>query len=58
MNQDRIVHLIDVALEKFASRDLIATNEVLDVLLDLRIAVLDDGALERLLEEESQPTPS
>jgi hypothetical protein len=58
MNQDRIVHLIDVALERFAARDLIATNEVLDVLLDLRIAVLDDGALERLLEEESQPTPS
>jgi hypothetical protein len=58
MNQDRIVNLIDVALERFASRDLIATNEVLDVLLDLRIAVLDDSALERLLEEESQPTPS
>jgi hypothetical protein len=58
MNQDRIVNLIDVALERFASRDLIATNEVLDVLLDLRIAVLDDGALERLLEQESQPTPS
>jgi hypothetical protein len=58
MNQDQIVHLIDVALEKFAPRDLIATTEVLDVLLDLRIAVLDDGALERLLEQESQPTPS
>jgi hypothetical protein len=58
MQQDRIVHLIDVALERFAPRDLIATNEVLDVLLDLRIAVLDDAALERLLEEESQPTPS
>jgi len=58
MNQDRIVHLIDVALERFASRDLIATNEVLDVLLDLRIAVLDDSALEALLEQESQPAPS
>ena len=58
MQQDRIVHLIDVALERFASRDLIATNEVLDVLLDLRIAVLDDSALEALLEQESQPAPS
>jgi hypothetical protein len=58
MTQDRLVSLIDVALERFAARDLIATNEVLDVLLDLRIAALDDGALERLLEQESQPTPS
>jgi len=58
MAQDRLVNLIDVALERFASRDLIASNEVLDVLLDLRIAALDDDALERLLEQESQPTPS
>jgi hypothetical protein len=49
----RLVNLIDVALERFASRDLIASNELLDVLLDLRIA-----ALEELLEQESQPTPT
>jgi hypothetical protein len=54
----RLVNLIDVALERFASRDLIASNELLDVLLDLRIAALDDAALEQLLEEESQPTPT
>ena len=53
----RLVNLIDVALERFASRDLIASNELLDVLLDLRIAALDDAALEELLEQESQPTP-
>jgi hypothetical protein len=58
MSQSRLVSLIDVALERFASRDLIASNELLDVLLDLRIAALDDAALEQLLEQESQPTPS
>jgi len=58
MAQNRLVNLIDVALERFASRDLIASNELLDVLLDLRIAALDDSALEQLLEEESQPTPT
>jgi hypothetical protein len=58
MSQSRLVNLIDVALERFASRDLIASNELLDVLLDLRIAALDDVALEQLLEQESQPTPS
>jgi hypothetical protein len=54
----RLVNLIDVALERFASRDLIASNELLDVLLDLRIAALDDAALEELLEQESPPTPT
>ena len=58
MANSRLVSLIDVALERFASRDLIASNELLDVLLDLRIAALDDAALEQLLEQESQPTPS
>jgi hypothetical protein len=57
MAQNRLVSLIDAALERFASRDLIASNELLDVLLDLRIAALDDAALEELLEQESQPTP-
>jgi hypothetical protein len=54
----RLVNIIDAALERFASRDLIASNELLDVLLDLRIAALDDAALEELLEQESQPTPT
>ena len=57
MSQSRLVNLIDAALERFASRDLIASNELLDVLLDLRIAARDDSALEQLLEQESQPTP-
>jgi hypothetical protein len=58
VSSTRLVNLIDVALERFASRDLIASNELLDVLLDLRIAALDDTALEELLEQESQPTPT
>jgi hypothetical protein len=58
VSSTRLVNLIDVALERFASRDLIASNELLDVLLDLRIAALDDVALEQLLEQESQPTPT
>jgi hypothetical protein len=58
VSSTRLVSLIDVALERFASRDLIASNELLDVLLDLRIAALDDASLEELLEQESQPTPT
>lgn len=55
MNQDELVRQIDEALERFAGRDLVASAEVVDFLLDLRLAALaDDAALERLLEEESE----
>lgn len=56
MNQDEMVRQIDEALERFAGRDLVASAEVVDFLLDLRLAALaePDAALERLLEEESE----
>jgi hypothetical protein len=56
-DQTELVSMIDAALERFGSRDLVSGAEVLDFLLDLRLAlpVMPDG-LEQLLEEESQPT--
>jgi hypothetical protein len=56
MNQDRIVSMIDESLERYASRDLIAGHEIVDFLLDLRIAVLDDTELQQLIDSERQPT--
>lgn len=56
MNQTGIVTMIDEALERFAARDLIAGHEVVDYLLDLRLAVLDDSELRELLEDAAQPT--
>jgi hypothetical protein len=56
MNQDRIVTMIDESLERYASRDLIAGHEIVDFLLDLRIAVLDDSELQQLIDSERQPT--
>ena len=56
-DQTALVTMIDGALERFGSRDLISGAEVLDFLLDLRLAIPDSpDALEQLLEEESQPT--
>ena len=56
MNQDQIVAIIDESLERYASRDLVAGHEIVDFLLDLRIAVLDDSELQELLDSERQPT--
>ena len=56
MNQATIVTTIDEALHRFSTRDLVAGHEVIDFLLDLRIAVLDDSELRELLEQEAQPT--
>ena len=56
-DQTALVSIIDGALERFGSRDLISGAEVLDFLLDLRLAIPGSpDALEQLLEEESQPT--
>jgi len=56
MNQDRIVSMIDESLQRYAARDLIAGQEIVDFLLDLRLAVLDDSELQQLLDDERQPT--
>jgi hypothetical protein len=56
-DQTALVSMIDSALERFGSRDLVSGAEVLDFLLDLRLAIPGTpDALEQLLEEESQPT--
>ncbi len=56
MNQTSIVALIDGALGRYAARDLIAGHEVVDFLLDLRLAVFDDSELRELLEQETAPS--
>ena len=56
MDQAGVVNIIDEALERFSSRDLIAASEVMDFLLDLRSAVVSDAALAALIEAETQPT--
>lgn len=52
-----LIQIIDDALERFSSRELVHGVEVVDVLLDMRNAVLDTDELSRLLEEESAPQP-
>jgi len=56
--QDRLITLIDEALERFGNRDLVAGSEVLDFLLDLRLSLLEPDPFEKLLEEEAQPASS
>jgi hypothetical protein len=54
-----LVTMIDSALEQYRRRDLVSAAEVVDFLLDLRLAALspdtqpDADALEQLLEQES-----
>jgi hypothetical protein len=56
MDQPGILSIVDEALERFASRDLVAASEVVDFLLDLRSAIVSDAALAALIESETQPT--
>jgi hypothetical protein len=58
-----VIALIDEALERFGSRDLVAAAEVVDFLLDLRLSVepasgVADAELTELLEQERAPAPS
>ena len=50
-----LVRMIDSALEQYRSRDLVSAAEVVDFLLDLRLAAINPDAdpLEQLLEQES-----
>ena len=58
MDQAGLVNIIDEALERFSSRDLIAASEVVDFLLDMRSAVVSDAALAALIDAEAQPALS
>ena len=55
MDQHQLTQVVDDALERFRGRDLIASVEVVDVLLDLRLILLEAESLEQLLED---PTPA
>ena len=55
MDQAGIVTMIDEALERFAGRDLVSSNEVLDLLLDMRTAAISDAAIAALIDSEAQP---
>jgi hypothetical protein len=53
-----LVTMIDSALEQYRSRDLVSAAEIVDFLLDLRLAAIspdESGTdpLEQLLEQES-----
>ena len=52
---EALVTMIDSALEQFRTRDLVSAAEVVDFLLDLRLAAInpDSDPLEQLLEQES-----
>ncbi len=59
MHTDEFVGLIDEALERFASRDLVSGTEMLDFLLDLRLAALRvDDELRQLIEAEQAAAPA
>jgi hypothetical protein len=58
MQTDEFVSLIDEALGRFAARDLLSGSEILDFLLDLRIAALRvDDELRQLIEAEQATAP-
>ena len=50
-----LLTMIDSALEQYRTRDLVSAAEVVDFLLDLRLAAINPDAdpLEQLLEQES-----
>ncbi len=56
MDRTGIVGLIDEAIERFATREMVTGSEIVDFLLDLRTAAVSDAEIEALLESEAQPT--
>jgi hypothetical protein len=61
--REQLTAVVDAALERFRGRDLVASVEIVDVLLDLRLLLIDDDlgeaipdtAIQELLVE---PAPS
>jgi hypothetical protein len=56
--RDRLTTLIDEALERFGNRDIVTGSELVDFLLDLRLALLEPDPFEQLLAQERAATPS
>ncbi len=55
VNEQEIVKMVDEALERFGTRDLVSGAEILDFLLDLRNTALVPDPLAELLEQEATP---
>lgn len=53
--QLELMTMIDEALQRFGARELVSSAEVLDFLLDLRLAAAATDPLTELLESEAQP---
>jgi hypothetical protein len=56
-NREQLTQVLDDALVRFRGRDLVSSAEVVDVLLDLRLLLLEVETLEQMLDEPT-PTPS
>lgn len=54
-SRERLTQVVDDALVHFGGRDLVSGAEVVDVLLDLRLMLLEVETLEHLLDE---PAPA
>ena len=54
-SREQLTQVVDDALVRFRGRDLVSSAEVVDVLLDLRLLLLEVETLEQLLEE---PAPA
>ena len=50
-SREQLTQVVDDALVRFRGRDLVSSAEVLDVLLDLRLLLLEVETLEQFLEE-------
>jgi hypothetical protein len=51
MNTQALTQVVDDALDRFRSRELVSSAEVVDVLLDLRLLLLEVETLEDMIDE-------
>jgi hypothetical protein len=51
MNTQALTQVVDVALDRFRGRELVSSAEVVDVLLDLRLLLLDVESLDDMIDE-------
>ena len=59
MGAEQLIETVDVAIERFRGRDLVASAEVVDVLLDLRLLLLEESIADEVLQELlEEPAPT
>ena len=51
MNTQALTQVVDDALARFRGRELVSSAEVVDVLLDLRLLLLEVETLEDMIDE-------